>query len=192
MKLIGSASRYRKNCGTEPDNVADARKRNADDAKDAQKNDRANDERGDQKYPAGRGQHAREGDIGESDIHQAIEYRLVGDVVGIETDLDQDFSMLAYSRTRPSIAAGSRLPTLMFPRQIELSVSHLAPNVSKGALFESALGGKSLYWARRIAGLVGGSRMGGCPCDIDCFDRERTSPGKSAVVSCHNRHLTIA
>src|SRR6185295_12689980 len=67
------------------------KKHDADDAKRTHRNDGANQERRDQKYPAEQSQNVRKGDTGNAEVQQAIDYCLIGDVVGVKTELDEEF-----------------------------------------------------------------------------------------------------
>ena len=100
------------------------------------------------------------------------------------------FGLLRASRcVAAQRAVPARLDFAGFPR---LTLANF------GTVGERILQGRCQTWRGisislgRGVWLVGRSRMGRCPRDIDCADRTPTSPTKSAMVSCRRRHLTIA
>ena len=93
MKLIGSASRYMKELRDRAGQRGCAPRKKTPLTMHRTRSGtivRTTNVR-DQKYPASQEQHVRERDIGEDDVQQAIEYRLIGDVAGIETNLNKEF-----------------------------------------------------------------------------------------------------
>ena len=62
----------------------------ADDADDAQRHDGAHHQRRDVEDGADQRQHVGECDIGEDDVDQPVEHRVIGDVGRIEAELDQE------------------------------------------------------------------------------------------------------
>jgi hypothetical protein len=64
------------------------------------------------------------GDVGEPDFQQAVEYRVVGDVVGVKTHLDQNLC-------DPEVVRRGVKNAIQYRRQVSAAEIHRIPRASR-------------------------------------------------------------
>ena len=88
---MGTIRRYSRKVVMVPaERAEDGEEGAADHVRDPQRHHGLRQQGGDKEDGADQRKHVGQGDVVQQDFQQAVEYRVVGDVVGVETQLDQD------------------------------------------------------------------------------------------------------